>query len=184
MMSYAECLAGAGGFDSELCGRVGGKVDGLHWVDIGKAGEEYCEIRKRIREGFTVDDYSEAIYPSSIMKMMSSTDTEEPNAEFQEHHPDSETLAACATDGDCGKGSYCYRAGQPEASCVLNGDVGAEASVMNAAEKRESYVEYALGNNYAIQAFAFLGFCSTIFFIYQLTMKNNAPYEGIVEAEI
>jgi len=40
---------------------------------------------------------------------------------------DASTTAACAVDGDCEEGSYCYRAGQPEASCVLNGLVGAEA---------------------------------------------------------
>jgi len=40
---------------------------------------------------------------------------------------DASTTAACATDGDCEEGSYCYRPGQPEASCVLNGLVGAGA---------------------------------------------------------
>jgi len=53
--------------------------------------------------------------------------------------------------------------------------------------KKESYAEYALGSNDAIQAFAFLGFCSTIFFIYKwamAVMEKGESYKEIVAAEI
>jgi len=118
--------------------------------------------------------------------MMSSTDTEEHN----EGDVDAEgEVGAEASEGDCSchndpcdDAFYDSRDGRCWSACWV--PESKEPCIMNAAEKRESYAEYALGNNYAIQTFAFLGFCSTIFFIYQLTMKNSAPYQEIVEAEI